>query len=57
VKPSTRLLLPLLAAVTVVMLGYATWSVRQREVVMLSDAERETRAYATGGGRGHEKAG
>jgi signal transduction histidine kinase len=55
-KLSTRLLLPLLAAVTVVMLAYAWWSLRQRELVMVADAERETRAYATALGLALERA-
>lgn len=46
-KLGTRLLLPLLATVAGVMLVYAIWAVRQRESTILSDARRETSAYAT----------
>ena len=55
-KLSTRLLLPLLAAVVLVMLGYATLSLVQREGVMVAEAERETRAYATALGLALERA-
>ncbi len=43
---STRLLLPLLAAVSAVMLVYAFWAVRQREATLTQEARTETRAYA-----------
>lgn len=43
---STRLLLPLLAAVAVVMSMYAVWAVWQREATLTAEARRETRAYA-----------
>jgi signal transduction histidine kinase len=56
VKLSSRLLLPLLAAVVVVMLGYASWSLMQREGVMVAEAARETRAYATALGLALERA-
>jgi signal transduction histidine kinase len=46
VKLSTRLLLPLLATVTLVMLAYAWWSLWQRVSFMVAEAEMETRAYA-----------
>jgi two-component system NtrC family sensor kinase len=49
-------LIPLLAVVTLVMLAYAAWSLRQREAVMVSEAERETRAYATALGLALERA-
>jgi signal transduction histidine kinase len=55
-KLSTRLLLPLLAAVVLVMLAYAGWSLAQREIVMVAEAERETRAYATALGLALERA-
>lgn len=55
-KLSTRLLLPLIAAVVVVMLAYASWSLFQREGVMVAEAERETRAYATALGLALERA-
>jgi two-component system, NtrC family, sensor kinase len=44
---TTRLLLPLLATVAVVMLLFATWALRQREASMTSEAQRVTHAYAT----------
>jgi two-component system NtrC family sensor kinase len=44
---TTRLLLPLLATVTVVMLMFALWSLRQRELALTAHAQRETDAYAT----------
>ncbi|MGE0159502.1 MAG: ATP-binding protein [Gemmatimonadales bacterium] len=53
---STRLLLPLLAVVAAVMLPYAVWSMRQRAAVMVAEAERETRAYATALGLALERA-
>jgi signal transduction histidine kinase len=53
---STRLLLPLLAVVALVMLPYAIWSLGQREAVMVAEAERETRAYATALGLALERA-
>jgi two-component system NtrC family sensor kinase len=56
VKLSTRLLLPLLAAVVLVMLAYASWSLVQREGIMVAEAERETRAYATALGLALERA-
>jgi signal transduction histidine kinase len=43
---STRLLLPLLATVAIVMTAFATWAVRQRESTLTEQAERETHAYA-----------
>jgi signal transduction histidine kinase len=55
-KLSTRLLLPLLAAVTLVMLTDAWLSLRQREAVMVAESERETRAYATALGLALERA-
>jgi signal transduction histidine kinase len=44
---TTRLLLPLLATVAVVMLLFASWALRQREASMTSEAQRVTAAYAT----------
>jgi two-component system, NtrC family, sensor kinase len=44
---TTRLLLPLLATVAVVMLLFAIWALRQREASMTSEAQRVTHAYAT----------
>lgn len=44
---STRLLLPLLATVTVVMLAYGWWAHRQREETLVAESEREIQAYAT----------
>jgi signal transduction histidine kinase len=43
---STRLLLPLLATVALVMTAFAAWAVRQRESTLTEQAERETHAYA-----------
>jgi signal transduction histidine kinase len=42
----TRLLLPLLATVTVVMALYAGWSVRQRSVTLVAEDRREAVAFA-----------
>jgi two-component system, NtrC family, sensor kinase len=44
---TTRLLLPLLATVAVVMLLFAYWALRQREASMTAEAQRVTNAYAT----------
>ena len=55
-KLSNRLLFPLLAAVVIVMLAYASWSLFQREGIMVAEAERETRAYATALGLALERA-
>lgn len=46
-KLSTRLLLPLVGAVTGVMFFFALWAQLQREGIMLAEARRETEAYAT----------
>jgi two-component system, NtrC family, sensor kinase len=46
-KTGTRLLLPLLAVVTVVMLLFATWAIVGRERTLRNEARRETNAYAT----------
>jgi signal transduction histidine kinase len=56
VKLSTRLLLPLLATVALVMLAFAWFSIRRGESVMLAEAERETRAYAKALGLALERA-
>jgi two-component system, NtrC family, sensor kinase len=56
VKLSTRLLLPLLASVAVVMLLYGSWALRQRESSLVADAARETQAYATALGLALERA-
>jgi signal transduction histidine kinase len=45
-KTSTRLLLPLLAAVVLVMGAYAVWAIRQRESTLTQHSRRETHAYA-----------
>jgi hypothetical protein len=45
-KTGTRLLLPLLAVVTAVMLLFATWAVVNRERSLRTEAQRETNAYA-----------
>jgi sensor histidine kinase regulating citrate/malate metabolism len=42
----TRLLLPLVAVMTLVMLLFAVWSVRQRERIVRTEAQREAMAYA-----------
>jgi two-component system, NtrC family, sensor kinase len=44
---TTRLLLPLLATVAVVMTLFATWALRQREASTTNEAQRVTAAYAT----------
>lgn len=44
---TTRLLLPLLAMVAVVMLLFALWALRQREAATMNEAQRVTGAYAT----------
>jgi signal transduction histidine kinase len=56
VKLSTRLLLPLLASVAVVMLLYGSWALEQRESSLVADAARETQAYATALGLALERA-
>ena len=53
---TTRLLLPLLATVTAVMLLFAWWSLRQREISTTDEARRVTEAYATALGLGLEAA-
>lgn len=42
----TRLLLPLIATVTVVMAIYANWALRQREVSLLAEDRREAVSFA-----------
>ncbi len=42
----TRLLLPLLAAVAIVMTVFATWAVGQRETTLTEQSSREVNAYA-----------
>lgn len=42
----TRLLLPLLAVVTAVMLLYAIWAIQQRESTVAAESRREAHAYA-----------
>jgi signal transduction histidine kinase len=46
-KTSTRLLLPLLAAVVLVMTAYAAWSIQRRALSLTEHSRRETHAYAT----------
>ncbi|GBD32703.1 Sensor protein ZraS [bacterium HR33] len=46
-KLGTRLLLFLIPIVSAVMLVYTWWALEQRERVILSEARRETEAYAT----------
>jgi len=53
---TTRLLLPLLATVTGVMLLFTLWSLHQREQLTTTEAERLTGAYATALGLGLEAA-
>ncbi|HUF49755.1 MAG TPA: ATP-binding protein [Longimicrobiales bacterium] len=53
---TTRLLLPLLATVTAVMLLFALWSLRQRELSMTEEARSVTEAYAVALGLGLEAA-
>jgi len=55
-KLSTRLLLPLLAAVALVMTGFAAWAVRQREDTLTEQSRRETNAYAVALGLAIESA-
>ena len=55
-KLSTRLLLPLLAAVALVMTGFAAWAVRQRENTLTEQSRRETNAYAVALGLAIESA-
>lgn len=44
---SARLLLPILAVVILIMTAFAAWNSRRREEMLLSETQRETRAYAT----------
>jgi two-component system, NtrC family, sensor kinase len=53
---TTRLLLPLLATVAVVMLLFAVWALQQRERLTTAEAQRLTGAYATALGLGLEAA-
>ena len=46
-RVGTRLLLPLLATVFVIMSAYAAWALRQRERTLSAQARRETHAYST----------
>lgn len=46
-KLSTRLLVPLLPTVAVVMFIYAAWAVRQRQKTLLPQTRSETQVYAT----------
>jgi signal transduction histidine kinase len=55
-KLSTRLLLPLVGAVTVVMSIFAFWAQLQRESSLVAEARRETEAYATALGLALEEA-
>jgi signal transduction histidine kinase len=55
-KLTTRLLLPLLATVAMVMLLFALWALRQRELSTTAEAQRLTGAYATALGLGLEAA-
>jgi two-component system, NtrC family, sensor kinase len=55
-KLTTRLLLPLLATVAIVMLLFALWALRQRELSTTAEAQRLTGAYATALGLGLEAA-
>lgn len=55
-KLSTRLLLPLVGAVTAVMIVFAIWAQHQRETNMVAEARRETDAYSVLGAlRGSEE--
>ena len=53
---TTRLLLPLLATVTAVMLLFTLWTLRQREISTTEAELRITEAYATALARGLEAA-
>ncbi|MBI4538922.1 MAG: HAMP domain-containing protein [Gemmatimonadetes bacterium] len=55
-KLGTRLLLPLLVAVALVMSLYGAWALRQRQTTLVAEARRETRAYATALGLALESA-
>jgi hypothetical protein len=44
---STRLLWPLLSVISVIMLAYGAYTATRREQQLISDARRETNAYAT----------
>jgi len=55
-KLSTRLLLPLVGAITVVMIVFTLWAQLQREGIMVAEARRETEAYATALGLALESA-
>jgi two-component system, NtrC family, sensor kinase len=44
---TTRLLVPLLFTVAVVMAAYGLWALQQRETTLADEARRETEAYAT----------
>ncbi|MBI4521187.1 MAG: HAMP domain-containing histidine kinase [Gemmatimonadetes bacterium] len=46
-KLGTRLLLPLLATVALVMSLFAAWALRQRQATLVAEARNETWAYAT----------
>jgi signal transduction histidine kinase len=52
----TRLLVPLVLVVSLVMAAYGGWGLRQRQGVQMEEARRETRAYATALGIGLEHA-
>jgi len=43
----TRLLLPLIATVTIVMALYANWAMRQREVTLMAEDRREAVSFAS----------
>jgi len=47
VKLSTRLLLPLLATVVLVMVAYGWWAHVQREANVIAESRREALAYTT----------
>ena len=46
-KLGTRLLIPLLPTVTLIMSVYAAWALIEREDTLAPEARRETEAYAT----------
>ena len=55
-KLSTRLLLPLVGVITLVMFFFTLWAQLQREGIMVAEARRETEAYATALGLALESA-
>lgn len=55
-KLTTRLLLPLLATVVLVMVAYGWWAHVQREANVIAESRREALAHTTALGMGVERA-